>query len=128
MDVTPLIPKGQQIIQGYANGEFKVSGKAYAHPVIISPQEIFLWEILDIKNVSNLSIEHFSPLVERASDIDVLLIGSGKDMAFLPPALRGQLKQKGLSADIMDTGAACRTYNVLMAEGRRVICALMLCQ
>ncbi|HET6224238.1 MAG TPA: Mth938-like domain-containing protein, partial [Dongiaceae bacterium] len=57
--------------------------------------------------------------------IDLLLVGCGARMAPLPPALRQALRQIGVVMEPMDTGAACRTYNVLMAEGRRVCAALI---
>ena len=61
---------------------------------------------------------------EKSAEIDVVLLGTGKIMQILNPALRRELKAVGLSVEAMDTGAACRTYNVLMAEGRRVAAAL----
>ena len=125
MDVTPLIHKGSQVIQSYANGVFKVSGKRYEHSILVNIDETAVWDIGNISDVADLKVQHFTPLIERSEHIDVVLLGCGKTMAFLPPILRSELKKSGLSVDIMDTGAACRTYNVLMAEGRRVVCALL---
>lgn len=125
VDVTPLVKKGQQIIQSYAGGVFKVNGKTYEHALIVTPENAWRWGVGDIVDVEALEITHFDELIKQANEIDVVLLGCGSTMAFLPPKLRVELKAAGLSVDIMDTGAACRTYNVLMAEGRRVACALL---
>lgn len=120
MDVTPLIPEGRQIIQGYSTGAFRVSGQSYDGPIIVTPTKTQNWSA---KNFSSLNESDFDALVD--AETDVVLLGSGARGEFFPPALRAKLKQRGLSVDAMDTGAACRTYNVLMAEGRRVAAALL---
>jgi len=58
-------------------------------------------------------------------DVEVLLIGCGPRMVLLPSALRRQIREAGIGMDAMDTGAACRTYNVLISEGRRAAAALI---
>ena len=122
MDVTPLIPEGRQIIQGYSAGGFRVSGQSYDGSIIVFPTQTRTW---DAKDFASLRESDFDALAANANDIDVVLLGSGGKFEFFPPALRAKLKEKGLSVDAMDTGAACRTYNVLMAEGRRVVAALL---
>ena len=123
MDVTPLIGKGQQVIQSYAAGVFRISGVTYEEAVFVFPDKTLIWDAPS--SFSSLSVKNFQPLIEQADEIDVVLLGTGSKMEFLPPALRQALKEVGLVIDIMDTGAACRTYNVLMAEGRRVTAALL---
>ncbi len=123
MDVTPLIPEGRQIIQGYSFGSFKVSGVSYTHPIIVTPLQTQNWGIEGA--FTDLRESDFDDLANMADDIDVVLLGSGARGEFFPPKLRDALKQKGVVVETMDTGAACRTYNVLMAEGRRVAAALM---
>ena len=123
MDVTPLIPEGRQIIQGYGVNGFKVNGVSYDCAIIVSPMKTRSWAAPS--DFSNLSEEDFSPLADQAGEIDVVLLGCGARGEFFPPKLRAALKEKGLIIESMDTGAACRTYNVLMAEGRRVTAALM---
>lgn len=120
MDVTPLIREGAQVIQSYAAGSFRVSGKIYTGPIIVFPDHVMEWKISE-----TLALGDFALLIERKGALDVVLLGMGKSMALLDPALRKALKEQGLSPEPMDTGAACRTYNVLMAEGRRVAAALI---
>ncbi|PZQ44032.1 MAG: hypothetical protein DI551_10950 [Micavibrio aeruginosavorus] len=123
MDVTPLIPEGRQIIQGYSADGFKVSGKSYDGAIIVTPAATSPWDAPVA--FAALDENSFTSLTEQADDIDVVLLGSGVRGEFFPPKLRQALKEKGLVIETMDTGAACRTYNVLMAEGRRVVAALM---
>ena len=122
MDVTPLIREGQQIIQSYADGQFKISGKIYEGAVLVAPSGTQAWEAGDF---DGLTPEDFKSLIDKADEIDVLLIGSGENFQFIDKGLQSQLSESGLPSDVMDTGAACRTYNVLMAEGRRVVAALL---
>jgi len=126
MDVTPLVRKGQKIIQRYSAGVFKVSGQSYDYPILVSPDYIDEWDIGSVSGVDDLVLEHFQFFIDRADQIDVVLFGSGSEMAFLPKDVRLGLQKAGVQIDAMTTGAACRTYNVLMAEGRRVACALLL--
>jgi uncharacterized protein len=123
MDVTPLVREGTQIIQSYAGGRFRVSGAVYEGAVIVFPERSRAWAFQG--GVEDLSVTDFEPFIERAGEIDVVLLGVGTQMRFLPAVLKGALKDRGLSIDVMDTGAACRTYNVLMAEGRRVAAGLL---
>lgn len=125
MDVTPLVKKGQHIIQSYSGGHFKVSGQVYDYAVIVSPDEVCAWCVADVRTVDDLTEAHFEAFLKKAGEIDVLLLGTGQTLSFLSSGLRKTLKARGLMVEMMDTGAACRTYNVLMAEGRRVVCALL---
>lgn len=121
MDVTPLVREGAQIIQSYKGGKFKISGQVYDGPVLVKPEGTQAWAVSD----GDISVNDFEILFDKADIIDVVLFGTGAKSEFFPPALKQELKQKGLSVDAMDTGAACRTYNVLMAEGRRVAAVLL---
>lgn len=123
MDVTPLVAEGQQIVQSYAGGVFRISGESYQSAVILTPEQTTLWDI--DKEVDALTLDDFEPIINLASEYDVFLFGSGSMIQFLPKELKNQLRAKGVSFDVMDTGAACRTYNVLMAEGRRVLVVML---
>ncbi len=126
MDVTPLIKQGAQIIQSYAGGRFRVSGEIYTTPVIVTPDSTRPWDIEDSGGgVKGLRAEDFMTLHEGADAVDVILCGTGEKMEFPDIATRKVLKERSLVVEFMDTGAACRTYNVLMAEGRRVAAVLL---
>lgn len=123
MDITPLIRDGQNVIQGYGAGAFRINGAVFKTPVIVTSEKTWIWDAPMV--AGDLSGGHFEPLLQIANDLDVVLLGTGGRMIQISPALKTTLKQEGLSVDAMDTGAACRTYNVLMAEGRRVAAALL---
>lgn len=125
MDMTPLICRDQKVIQSYRSGTLKISGVVYDHPVFVCPNEVLPWDIGEDIGAEDLLSEHFEIVLKRSDEIDVVLLGCGKTMVPMLPDQDGVLKAAGLSLDIMDTGAACRTYNVLMAEGRRVVCLLL---
>lgn len=125
MDVTPLVKKGKKIIQSYSGGRFKISGESFEHAVVVIPDDVILWNAASDKGSTDLQADDFSEIIKYAKDYDVFLFGCGAKMAFLSPEIIIHLRQSGVNVDVMDTGAACRTYNVLMAEGRRVLCGLL---
>jgi len=123
MDVTPIIPADRQVIDAYGPGRFRVAGAVYAHAIVVFPDRTDAWSVP--ADPAALTLEAFAPVLARRAEVEVLLIGTGPRMALLPKALRLGLREAGIVADPMDTGAACRTYNVLLAEGRRVAAALL---
>ncbi len=123
MDVTPLIQQGSKIIQSYAGGRFKISAQVYESAVFVTPASVEKWNFTG--EFDDLALSDFDVLTAKSGEFDVVLFGCGGVMRFLPPELQISLKNKGISMDMMDTSAACRTYNVLMAEGRRVIAVLL---
>lgn len=123
MDITPLINVDQQYIQAYGEGRFRISGAVYEHAVIVMPSATVEWAVKS--GVSGLTLDDFKHLIDQADELDVVFLGSGAMAERPSPEVRRMLKDKGLNIECMDTGAACRTYNVLMAEGRRVGAALL---
>ncbi|HVZ01945.1 MAG TPA: Mth938-like domain-containing protein [Dongiaceae bacterium] len=124
MDLTPLIPQGRQIVESYGDGRFRVSGALYEHSILIFPDRTALWPVADIRVLTPESLAPIAAAGESGA-VDLLLIGCGLRMAMIPSALRAGLRAKGIVLEPMDTGAACRTYNVLAAEGRKVAAALV---
>lgn len=122
MDLTPLIPENRKVIESYAKRGFKVSGEWIEGAILLLPTQVMPWSASDPEA---LEPADFAPLFEFGEPPEILLIGLGPK-GFLPPrSLREALRSKGPVADAMATGPACRTYNVLMAEGRRVAAALL---
>lgn len=122
MDITPAVPRGKQVITSYGDGKFKINGETYNTPVLVFPDRTVQW-VVDPK--AAISLDSLSVVLEEEGEIDLLLIGCGKAQQMLPPMIRNALKDVGISLEIMDTGAAIRTYNVVLAEGRRVAAALI---
>ncbi len=125
MDITPAVAPDRQIIEAYGSTGFRVSGKTYAGAVIVFPDATVPWTVSVLTDVT---IESLGAIMQRAGTeqaIEILLLGCGRRMMPVPPSLRAQLRQAGVGLDAMDTGAACRTYDVLLTEGRRVAAALL---
>jgi uncharacterized protein len=121
MDVTPLIPAGRQVIEGYSGGGFRVSGVFHAGSVLVFADRTEAWPV---SALGEATLERFAPVIARG-DVEILLLGCGRRMGMVPLALRQGLRASGIVVDAMDTGAACRTYNVLLAEERHVAAALI---
>lgn len=122
MDITPLVPEGQQIIDSYGPGMFRVSGTVHRGSVLVFPDRTVPWRV---RRLEALSTEDLAEVTAWEPAVDVLLIGCGERMRLVPAAVKGALRREGIGVEPMDTGAACRTYNVLAAEGRRVAAALI---
>ncbi|MDH3595099.1 MAG: Mth938-like domain-containing protein [Rhodospirillales bacterium] len=121
-DVTPEIPADRQLVEAYGDGGFKVSGMAYRGSILVLPERTLGWPVADI---GELTLESLEPILAEGSAIELLLLGCGPRLAFIAPDLRQQVRAAGPVLEPMDTGAACRTYHVLLAEGRRVAAALI---
>ena len=121
MDVTPLIPADRQVIDSYGAQSFHVSGAGYGGAILVFPDATVPWPV---NVLSDVTAESLRPVIEHGG-VEILLLGCGRRMQLAPPALRQALRQAGIVLEIMDTGAACRTYNVLLAEERRVAAALL---
>lgn len=121
-DITPAVSAGLQIVESYGGMRFRVSGAAYGGSVLVFPDRTLSWPVARIED---LSLDSLGPVVEAAAEIEILLLGCGARMAPVAPDLRAALRAHGFVLEPMDTGAACRTYNVLAAEARRVAAALI---
>jgi len=121
MDLTPLVPAGRQVIERYAPSGFRVAGIIYHGPVLVFPDRVLPW---DAASGSAVTQESLAAVIERGG-VQILLLGLGRTMSPVPRTLRSTLRAAGIALEPMDTGAACRTYNVLVAEGRQVSAALI---
>lgn len=120
VDVTPLVPHDRQVIESYSVQGFRVSGVFYDGAIIILPQETHRWAVTAM---DQMSLDNLAPIL--GADVEILLLGCGRRMERVPSALRQELRRHGVVIDAMDTGAACRTYSILLAEERRVGAALL---
>jgi len=122
MEITPEIPQGRQVIESYGPGRFRIAGVAHAGSVLVFPERTQAWPVAAM---ADLSLDSLSDVLAAAPAVEILLIGCGPRLMPIPGALRGALRAHGVGCDAMDTGAACRTFNVLLAEARRVAAALI---
>ncbi|MDJ0628585.1 MAG: Mth938-like domain-containing protein [Rhodobacter sp.] len=102
-------------IDGYGPGFFRVGGSVHQGAVLVLPDGTHAWGGYD----------DLTPLVEAAARIDVLLLGTGAETAHPPAAFRTALEEAGIGVEPMASPPACRTYNVLLGEGRRIGAALL---
>ncbi|HZB93826.1 MAG TPA: Mth938-like domain-containing protein [Stellaceae bacterium] len=121
MDLTPIIPADRQVIDSYGAAGFHVSGAAYHGAILVFPDGTQPWPVAALAEVTEASL---APVIAHG-DVQILLLGCGRRMQPVAAGLREALRRAGISLDPMDTGAACRTYNVLLAEDRRVAAALL---
>jgi uncharacterized protein len=115
-------PASAQIIRSYGPGRFLISDREWREPVLVTPGATLSWKV---KRAEDLSLESVAALKDILPPTELLVLGCGARALFIPPPLRAALKGAGLSLEVVDTGSACRTYNVLLAEGRRVAAALI---
>ncbi len=122
MGLTPRLEPGRPLINGYGGGGFRIGGVRYEGSVIVLREAVAAWPVADLGSVS---VAGLAAVVEAEPAVEVLLLGCGERAGLVPPALRAGLKREGIAVEVMDTGAACRTFNVLLEEDRRVAAALI---
>jgi uncharacterized protein len=114
--------EGNNLINGYGPGWVQIGERRYEQSLIVLPQQLVTdWPVTGF---DALAVEHFAAIAELKPEI--VLLGTGATHRFAHPRLWQGLADIGLGLECMDTGAACRTYNILMAEGRNVAAALII--
>lgn len=112
----------QNTITGYGIGFLEVNQTPYSHALIVQPEgEVLLWPV---KENQDLSEDHF--LMISALLPELVIVGTGKKQVFLNPKILQPLIKAKIGFEMMDSQAACRTYNILMGEGRKVLGAILL--
>ena len=111
-------------IDAYGGGGFRIAGEEARRmgSILHLPSGVVEWNVAEPVGIDQKTAR---PLFEAAEDIDVLLVGMGPDIARLNPGVRAVLEAANVGVEVMSTAAACRTFNVLLAEERRVGAALI---
>ena len=122
LDITPLIATGRQLIQRYGEGGFRVAGEDYPGSVMVLSEVTLPW---DVQDAGEISLASLSAVLGAVPAPEILLVGCGPRFTAPPKELRAGLREKGIVLEWMDTGAACRTFNVLLAEERAAAAALI---
>ncbi|MGI9367766.1 MAG: Mth938-like domain-containing protein [Ruegeria sp.] len=104
-----------QPVDGYGAGFFRIGGEVYDGAVLTGPNGTRQWD----------GYSDTASLLELGGLVDVVFIGTGAEMAHIPSDLRSSLENAGLGVETMSSPAACRTYNVLLSEGRRIALAAL---
>ena len=122
MDITPALSEGKLLIRSYGNGSFQINELQHVGSVLLLRNTVQPWSVMDPEDLNFPSLR---PIVLSSDDVDVLLIGTGEHSEKKISVLLTRLADKGINVDVMSTGAACRTYNVLVHEDRLVAAALI---
>ncbi len=113
---------GRAPIDAYGNGGFRFADMSHRGSILCLPSGIHGW---DLQEGDPLTVAAFERVLAEASGIEVLLVGTGANLRPLPAGLKAALKAKGIASDPMSTGAAVRTFNIMLAEARAVAAALI---
>jgi uncharacterized protein len=112
----PHLPH-QALIDSHGGGGFRFAGMSHRGSLLCLPNGVWAWPVTAPSEISN---EALLWVFARANDLDFFVLGAGAAPWIMPEALRARFRETHISADVMMTGAAVRTYNVMLMEGRRV--------
>jgi uncharacterized protein len=113
---------GRYPFDAYGNGGFRFADMSHRGSVLALPSGIKAWSVASI---TELTEEALDPVFAEGDALELLLLGTGADIAAIPAAFRTRFREAGIGLDVMQTGAAARTYNILLAENRKVGAALI---
>jgi uncharacterized protein len=120
MTAAPARFPGRAPIDAYGNGGFRFAGMSHRGSILCLPSGIYAWSPADPLDVPSLQ-----PALAEKDAMQLLILGAGAQHAEPPPAVKRVFADAGIGLEAMNTGAACRTYNVLLGEGRTVGAALI---
>lgn len=122
LDLVQETVQGLHVVQSYRPGGFTIAGVRHQTSVLVHAGRAVPWPLGHFEEITTEALE---PVLGLEPAIEILLLGAGDRFALVRPELRAALKARGVGVESMDTKAACRTYNLLVAEGRRVAAALI---
>ena len=114
-------PSGVNTITAYGEDYVAVNGQRHQASLIVTPERVIAWEVPEF---AKMTIEHFEKL--KGLGAEIVLLGTGTRQRFPHPSLTAPLLEARIGLEVMDVKAACRTYNILIAEERKVAAALLL--
>jgi uncharacterized protein len=121
MKLHPTATQQYQTVTGYDDTGVEINAQRFEHSLIVLPEQPpIAWPVAAFEQ---LVAEHFDHIAHEAPD--VVILGTGKKQRFVHPSLTRTLTERRIGVECMDNQAACRTYNILMAEGRKVALALI---
>jgi len=114
--------EGRLVVEAYGDGGFRFGGRRLTGGLLLFPHRFEPWPV---SRLDEATVADFAAVIDERPRVDLLLVGGGVRLAWPPASLRQALRHAGLAVEFMDTGAACRTYNLLVGEERRVAAALI---
>jgi uncharacterized protein len=112
--------RGAYYVRSYQTGEFKINDQIYNSSLILTSDQLIQWAP---QNLAELTTEYLMMLIELKPEVAIL--GTGEKLIFPDRELLKIFYQHKIGIEVMDTNAACRTYNVLTSEGRNVVAGLL---
>jgi uncharacterized protein len=113
---------GRHLIDSYGNGGFRFAEMSHRGSILALPSGIRAWPVARASEIDEASL---AGVFAESDSVDLLLLGTGADVAAVPNVLRLRLREAGIGLDVMQTGAAARTYNILVGENRKIGAALI---
>ena len=117
----PHFPR-QALIDAYGNGGFRFAEMSHRGSLLCLPSGIWAWDVSTAEEIDDTSLQ---PVFAEADALDLLVVGSGSTLWQMPETMRRRLRELRVGLDIMLTSTAVRTYNILLAERRRIAAALI---
>lgn len=114
--------QGQPPVDAYGDGGFRLAEQRFEGSVLVTPLGLYPWMPKAVEEITPASL---APIVEALGHFDFVIIGSGETTLRLPADARRRLESQAIFPDVMATGAACRTYNLMLSENRRVAAAFI---
>ena len=115
-------PRNRKVVTGYGDGGFRIAGERVEGSLIVFPERFVPWSVTQL---GELTASNLGEVIAVAREVDILLLGCGDVPPIVGKVIRADLKRHGIVIDAMSTGAACRTFNILLGEGRAVAAALI---
>jgi uncharacterized protein len=109
-------------IEGYGKGGFSFAGMSHRGSLLCLPSGLWAWPVMQAAGIDEAAL---APVFAEASEIDLLLVGAGRDRWIVPDALFDRFRALKINVETTRTGTAVSTYNILLGEGRRVAAALI---
>lgn len=122
MSVGEAFYPGRPAIDAYGNGGFRFAEMSHKGSLLVLPSGVYDWSPVAFEEVT---VASFAPVLAEHNELEFLLFGTGEEQRFPPDDMRRAFDEAGLGLEVMSTGAACRTFNVLLAEQRRVAAAFI---
>jgi uncharacterized protein len=123
MKLTDETQPGTNFIRAHEPGEIRIGEQSIRSNCIVTADRILEWPV---QSIASLTLADLEPVIALAPEI--VILGSGETQRFPDPQLLGAILSRGIGCEVMNTGAACRTYNVLVSEDRKVAAALVLAE
>ena len=121
LEMTDAYYPGHDPIDFYGSGGFRFGSMSHQGAILFLPSGTRRW---DAETPTSLSTDHLAKILAEKSEIEILIIGTGKTLTPLSPDIKDAIRSAGIKMEVMDTGAAVRTLNILLSEDRAVAAAL----